>query len=99
MNERALELQVHDLLWARPDLVWHHCIGPHLCAGTAGMPDLVIIGPRAVIWRELKGDSTPVRRHQRDFGEALTAAGQSWGIWRPEDLESGRIEKELEELL
>lgn len=98
MNERALQLQVHDLLRARPELVWHHCGSSHLCAGQAGMPDLLVIGPRRLIWRELKGDATPLRRAQREYGEILIRAGQSWGVWRPDDMSSGRIDAELDEL-
>lgn len=97
-SERALQLQVHDLLRAAPELVWHHCGSSHLCAGQGGMPDLLVIGPRRLMWRELKGDTTPLRRAQRDFGQALTAAGESWGVWRPDDMQSGRIDMELQAL-
>lgn len=98
MNERALQLEVHDLLRAAPELVWHHCGSPHHCNGQAGMPDLLIIGRRRLLWPEIKGDTTPVRREQREFGEALTEAGQSWCVWRPDDMRSGRIEMELQAL-
>lgn len=98
MSERALQLQLHKLLRARPELVWHHCGRPHLCQGQAGLPDLVIAGPRRLIWREVKGDDTPVRLEQREYGEALMSAGQSWGVWRPDDLLYGQVESELDRL-
>ena len=97
-SERTLQLRVHELLRAMPELVWHHCGSSQLCAGQRGMPDLLVIGPRRLIWREPKGDTTPLRRQQRDFGQALIAAGQSWGLWRPDDMASGRITAELRAL-
>ena len=60
-----------------------------------GFPDLVCAGPGGVLFRELKRqgkDPTPVQQRWLD---ALADAGQDAGVWRPEDLFSGRIANEL----
>ena len=62
---------------------------------TPGVPDAILIGPRGILWRELKtmrGKLTPA---QEQMGHALTVAGQDWGVWRPSLLLSGVIAKEL----
>ena len=63
-----------------------------------GWPDWTIIGPRKVIFRELKSEHGTVTPEQRDVGERLQRAGQSWRVWRPSDLLSGQIGRELAEL-
>jgi len=63
-----------------------------------GWPDWVIIGPRKIIFRELKSEHGTVTAEQRDVGERLQRAGQSWKVWRPSDLLSGQIARELTEI-
>lgn len=63
-----------------------------------GWPDWVIIGPRKVIFRELKSEYGTLTPEQRQVGEMLQRAGQSWRVWRPSDLLSGQIGRELTEL-
>lgn len=60
-----------------------------------GFPDWVIWGS-GVIFRELKRPFTNPTGAQRITGYELQAAGQNWDIWRPIDLESGRIAQELQ---
>lgn len=98
MNEAELAREVVALLDARPQLAWHMCGRSLRCRGQAGWPDLCIIG-RRVIFRELKGDDTRLRRHQWLYGNVIMDAGGSWGCWRPPDLVSGRIEGELDALV
>ena len=62
---------------------------------TPGVPDDVLIGPRGVLWRELKTMRGKVTPAQRAMGEALHAAGQDWAVWRPDYLLSGGIALEL----
>lgn len=64
----------------------------------AGFPDLVIVGPGGVLFRELKTERGQLGPEQTLWGEALTAGGADWGVWRPGDMRSGRIESELSEL-
>lgn len=59
-----------------------------------GFPDEVLVG-RRVLYRELKRagkNPTPAQQHWLD---RLAAAGQDVGVWRPEDLVSGRILQEM----
>lgn len=97
MLEEQLALEVTRLLEARPGLLWHRCRDSRHCRGPRGWPDLAIVGSRLIL-RELKGEDTRARRYQLAYGQLLVAAGVSWSIWRPADLESGRIERELDEL-
>ncbi|MCQ9367356.1 VRR-NUC domain-containing protein [Brevibacterium sp. 91QC2O2] len=62
-----------------------------------GFPDLCLVHPgRArVMWRELKTETGRLRPAQRDWLGALADAGQDAGVWRPSDLVSGRIGREL----
>lgn len=60
-----------------------------------GLPDWIIIG-RRVIYRELKSAYGGLRAEQRHVGYLLQKAGDDWNIWRPVDLRSGRIEREIE---
>jgi hypothetical protein len=77
--------------------------------GIKDFPDLVLVKVRlseleldlvregnlgAVIFRELKVKA-PVTAGQAEALEQLRAAGADADVWRPADLESGRIEAEL----
>ena len=64
----------------------------------AGFPDVVIVGPRGVLFRELKTASGKLTRYQSLWGQGLTEAGESWAVWRPEDLAAGRIQDQLRAL-
>jgi hypothetical protein len=64
-------------------------------ADGAGFPDRVIVGPGGVLWRELKREWSDLRPAQTTWKYRLIATGQDWGIWRPTDLKSGRIRREL----
>lgn len=60
-----------------------------------GFPDLVIVGPRGVLFRELKTEKGRPSHHQEKWIAALQAAGADAAIWRPSDLFNGRITSEL----
>lgn len=62
----------------------------------AGFPDLVIAGPRGVLFRELKRAKTNLTPQQKEWAMALAAA--DFAVWRPTDLASGRITRELRSL-
>lgn len=69
-------------------------------AGNKGFPDLEIMGPGGVLYRELKtmngmGPGGGLRPDQLVWRDRLLAAGQDYEIWTPRDLETGRIEQQL----
>lgn len=63
-----------------------------------GWPDLAICGKRGFIARELKTERGKVTPEQARWGLMLRAVGVSWDVWRPEDLHSGRIQRELSDI-
>lgn len=96
MTEVELEREVRRLLTVyRLQATSFHV--PDARRMTPGLPDWIIIG-RGVLWRELKDAYKGPTREQRHLGYVLQAAGQDWDIWRPRDLASGRIERELESI-
>lgn len=52
---------------------------------TPGFPDLVLLGARGVLYRELKTEKGRPTAHQQWWLDSLTEAGQDAGIWRPSD--------------
>ena len=62
-----------------------------------GFPDLVMVSTRhkRILYRELKRTVGKVTTEQQAWLDALAAAGQDVGVWRPADLLSGRIVAEL----
>ena len=92
MTEVELEEQVRDACKKLGVLRIHIY---HARGTTPGVPDDILIGPRGVLWRELKTMTGHVSPAQRAMGEALLAAGQDWALWRPVDWFSGRIKSEL----
>jgi hypothetical protein len=93
IRKRCAELGLHHLALTTYRIPGANTAGP----GPKGYPDFTIAGPGGVIFRECKAAS---RRSlaQIGWGRALAAAGADYAIWRPEDLESGRIEAELQAL-
>jgi hypothetical protein len=60
-----------------------------------GMPDWLIVGRTGILFRELKREAGVLTAEQREVGERITRAGGNWKVWRPSDLLSGRIAREL----
>lgn len=73
---------------------WHTAVGGD---GT-GYPDLTIVGPTGVLFRELKSERGVLRPEQKTWIARLSVAGADVDVWRPRDLASGRIETELRAL-
>lgn len=61
-----------------------------------GWLDLFILGPGGALWRETKSATGRLTPEQRAWMEALRAAGYDADVWRPADLASGRIQRELQ---
>jgi hypothetical protein len=62
-----------------------------------GWPDLVIVGSH-VLYRELKTETGVLSAEQKRVGARLAGAGADWAVWRPRDLRSGVIERQLRQL-
>lgn len=60
-----------------------------------GFPDLVLVGPGGVLYRELKAEAGRLEPAQKRWRDALQAAGADWAVWRPSDLLAGRVDAEL----
>jgi hypothetical protein len=94
MTEAELQRRVQDLL-EQYGLRWFRI--PDSRRVMPGWPDLTIIG-RRLICRELKTMWGDLTKEQSQMRYLLRAAGVDWEIWRPADLESGRIDLELSEI-
>lgn len=103
MTEDELLRAVLDLCRLRGVLA-HHCRPARLADGTwrtpiqgdKGFPDLVIVGARGVLFRELKSQGGVFTGEQAQWFRRLTNAGQDVAAWRPSDMASGRIPREIE---
>lgn len=60
-----------------------------------GWPDAVYAGPGGHIFRELKATKGRVSAEQQKWIDRLDAGGADVAVWRPADLLSGRITREL----
>lgn len=92
MTEAQLQSGVTDLCKLY-GLKWHH--QRYSIGSGAGWPDLTICGT-TIIFRELKRETGKCTPAQNEWGKAIDLAGHDWDVWRPTDLRSGRIQKELE---
>lgn len=63
-----------------------------------GFPDLVIVGPGGILFRELKTETGRLSREQTEVLARLTTAGADAAVWRPADLTDGVISAELEHI-
>lgn len=64
-----------------------------------GFPDLVIVGRGGILYRELKTETGKVSAAQQAWLDALKAVGADARVWRPEDLNSGTIWREIRRLI
>lgn len=62
---------------------------------TSGWPDLVIIGPRGILFRELKTETGRLSDAQKRVLGLLTVAGGNASVWRPADVAAGIVATEL----
>lgn len=73
---------------------YHHCRDARHCTGN-GFPDLVIVGPLGVIFRELKVKGRIAAFEQRRWGHSLIHSGQDWAVWTEHDYMDGRITNQI----
>lgn len=93
MKEASLQGAVIDLCRLLR-VAWYHTYSSR--HSVPGWPDLALCGSRGFILRELKTDEGRLTAAQEHWGLMLRSAGQDWGVWRPADLQSGRVQRELE---
>ena len=95
MTEANLLAAVKDLarLWG---LLVYHTRDSR--GSDPGFPDLVIVGPRGVLFAELKSAWGKLALPQGVWRDGLAEAGAVWVLWRPEDWHSGRVAAELRAL-
>ena len=93
MSEAQLENGVRRILKNLPDVLWYHTHDSR--RSPSGYPDLVCVGPGGVLYRELKTMRGRVTKAQDEWLFALTFAGADAQVWRPVDLLSGHIAREL----
>lgn len=63
-----------------------------------GYPDWHIVGTERSIFREMKSERGDLTEEQKEWLSGLRKVGQDAEVWRPSDLLSGRIQRELSEL-
>lgn len=90
------QLQQHVILLATA-LGWRHYHTHDSRRSPVGFPDLVMVHAAhgRLLFRELKAERGRYRAGQREWLEELAAAGADAGTWRPRDVVSGRVEREL----
>lgn len=91
MLEEDLSQQVYALSQALGLLRYHTYRSQR---SEPGFPDEVLVG-RKVLYRELKRAGKNPTTAQQKWLDKLAATGADVGVWRPEDLVSGRIQREM----
>lgn len=92
MTERQLQQSVTDLCRVFHLLCYHTRDSR---GSAAGFPDLVITGPRGIIFAELKTAHGKTTIEQRCWEAGIREAGGSYALWRPAHWHSGEIREAL----
>jgi hypothetical protein len=92
MTERQLQTAVLDLCRWLHLLAYHTHNSQH---SARGFPDLVIVGPRGLLFAELKTAHGRTTIDQRCWEAGIREAGASYALWRPEHWHSGEIRETL----
>ena len=101
MSEAELERQVRAILkdvaaladGRDADVLGYHTYFSK--ASHAGFPDWVFAGPGGILFRELKTAKGRLSLPQVVWRRVLRQAGADVDVWRPEDLLTGRVAREL----
>lgn len=93
---KEVELQNHVILLASA-LGWMHYHTHDSRRSPEGFPDLVLVHPSKgwALFRELKTERGRYGPRQQEWLDGMSAAGLDAGTWRPRDVISGRVEREL----
>jgi hypothetical protein len=94
-SETQFQKAVTDLCDWR-GIWWYHAGQP--LRDHPGFPDLILVGNRRTIFRELKKTGEKPTQEQVDVGARLIRSGEDWSVWWPEDWDSGRIQQEIDDI-
>lgn len=97
MTEAQLDAEIEKIAADLGLLSYHTWTAIHSPRGWPDRVYAVRAGQRAtgILFRELKRHGKNPTAPQRMWLDAITAAGLDADVWRPEDLLSGRIGREL----
>lgn len=93
-EKQLLESVLNACMWLK--LLAYHVRDSR--GSAAGFPDLVIAGPRGVIFRELKSADGETTAEQDLWMWTLCKSGADCQVWRPADWYSGAVRARLEQL-
>jgi hypothetical protein len=95
ISEAQFQQQVMDLAKLHGYRLIYHTHNSRRSA--PGFPDLVLVSEHRcrALFRELKTDTGRMSPEQFDWITSMSLAKLDAGVWRPSDLRSGRIVKEL----
>lgn len=95
LTEDQFQQQVIDLAKLHGYRLIYHTHNSRRSA--PGFPDLVLVSEHRcrALFRELKTDTGRMSPEQFDWITSMSLAKLDAGVWRPSDLQSGRIVKEL----
>jgi hypothetical protein len=95
LTEVTTRCEQRGIWWVHIDTPFHNKRRQNM----AGFPDLFLCGTKRTAFWELKSQYGKMSgSKQTDWKYRLQAAGQDWHLFRPSDLESGRIDRELDQL-
>lgn len=93
MSERDLENAVRRIVRDLPGLLAYHTHDSR--RSESGFPDWTFSGRRGLMFRELKTATGRLTTAQQVWLGGLSESGADADVWRPADLLSGRIAREL----
>ena len=93
MSEDELEAAIRRILKDLPQVMAYHT--RNSIGSAFGFPDWCFCGPGGLMFRELKPESGRVTPPQAAWLAALRGAGQDAEVYRPVDLLTGRVGREL----
>ena len=102
LSHAGLIAQFEQLAWDRG--LYVHCCGDGRRCEGPGLPDLIIAGPRGVIFREVKSAAAPALRDDQKAWLRMLGLGKRGDlppvarVWRQDDLDSRDAERELDRL-
>lgn len=82
--------------WAeRYGVLVHHCGDSRRCTGARGLPDVILAGPRGVLFVELKSSNHGMTTEQRNWHWMLKAGGAQVATWLPSHFRNGNAEAQI----